>query len=171
MTINFEVTIMNLKVAIARINNIRWDRIGSNSSEVEADLACEFLRRLAQFFKENSIKPMPPIIANIAKLLGDNEDEVTISDYCNVESMGASGKNVYVYKVFEYYLQLAKFADKNKDAIKYLSVYEPLLKIFEREGMVVLKPRELNVEKCAHIPLNSWYDKFVDMKPLDIDNL
>ncbi|WP_188067358.1 hypothetical protein [Brevibacillus brevis] len=162
---------MNLKVTIARINNIRWDRVGSNSSEIEADLACEFLRRLACFFKENSIKPMPPIIANIAKLIGDNEEEVTISDYCNVEAMGDSGKNIYVYKMFEYYLQLARFADKNQDAIKYLSVYEPLIKIFEREGMVVLKPGELNVVNCAHIPLNSWYDKFLDMKPLNMENL
>lgn len=161
---------MNLKFAIERINNIKWGLIGTNSSEVEADLAREYLRRLAQFFKGKSMKPIPPIIANIAKILGD-EEEVAISDYCNVESMGDHGSNLYVYKVLEYYLQLAKFADKNQEAIKYLNVYEPLIRIFEREGMVVLKPGELNIVKCAHIPLNSWYDKFLEMKPLDLENL
>ncbi|KQY79876.1 hypothetical protein ASD24_18180 [Paenibacillus sp. Root52] len=161
---------MNLQKAIERINNINWGRVGSNSSEVVADLAREYLRRLALFYKGNSTTPVPPFIANIATVLGDAE-EVKISDYCNVEAMGAHGTNIYVYKVFEHYVQLAKLADKNQAYTQYLSVYEPFIQIFEKEGLVILKPRELNVVGSAHIPLNSWYDKFLEMKPLDLEGL
>jgi len=170
INIEIEVAIVNLQAAVGRINKINWEQVGSRSSEVEADLAREYLRRLAYFFKESSIRPLPPFIANIATVLGDNE-EVEISDYCNITAMSEYGTNVYVYKVFGYYLQLAKLADKNQSYVEYLSVYEPFIKIFERQGLVVLKPRELNVVGCAHIPLNSWYDKFLEMKPLDMNSL
>ncbi|TCS93216.1 hypothetical protein EDD58_10830 [Hazenella coriacea] len=37
--------------------------------------------------------------------------------------------------------------------------------------MFVLRIKALDVENGAHIPLNSWYEKFVDMEPLPIDHL
>ena len=161
---------MNLQAAITRINAIHWESVGTSSSEIEADLAREFLRRLAIFFRDTSTRPLPPFIANVANILGD-EQAVEISNYCNMEVAENYGSNLYVYKVFEYYLQLAKLADQDHGYVEYLLIYEPLIKIFEREGLVVLKPGELNVVGCAHIPLNDWYDKFIDMEPLDLNNL
>lgn len=161
---------MNLQAAVTRINTINWESVGTHSSEIEADLAREYLRRLALFFRDTSNKPLPPFIANVANIFGD-EQEIEISKYCNVEAMGTHGSNVYVYKVFEYYLQLAKLADLDHGYVDYLLIYEPFIKIFEREGLVVLKPGELNVVGRAHIPLNHWYDKFIDMEPLDLNNL
>ncbi|MCP1136953.1 hypothetical protein NKT34_27250 [Paenibacillus polysaccharolyticus] len=129
---------MNLQTAVTRINTINWESVGTRSSEIEANLAREYLRRLALFFRNTSTKPLPPSIANVANILGD-EQEIEISKYCNVEAMGTHGSNVYVYKVFEYYLQLAKLADLDHGYVDYLLIYEPFIKIFEREGLVVLK--------------------------------
>ncbi|AIQ11281.1 hypothetical protein [Paenibacillus durus] len=162
---------MYLTKTVERINNIQWDVVGKSTSRADVDLGYEFLRRLAHFFKEQSLKILPPLLANIAKLLGDNEEEVAISDYCNSEVIQFLGGNIYIKKIVEYYIQLSKYADKYPDASKYLSVYEPLIKIFERGGLYILRPRSLDVIDGGHIPLNNWYENFVDMEPIDISNL
>ncbi|WP_242223013.1 hypothetical protein [Bacillus cereus group sp. BfR-BA-01380] len=157
--------------AIVRINNVKWDIVGTNASEAEATLGYEFLRRLAKFFEEESIQPIKPLVANIAKLLGDVEEEVIISDYCNSETVAFSSENIYIKNIIQYYIQLAKYADKNPDVIKYLSVYEPLIRILERGGMFVLKINTLDIVKAAHFPLDRWYEGFVEERPIDIDKL
>lgn len=156
---------------IERINNVKWDLIGKNASEVEANLGYEFLRRLAKFFKEESIKPTPPLVANIAKLLGDAEEEVIISNYCNSEVIEFLGESIYKKNIIQYYIQLARYSDKNPDAIKYLSVYEPLIKLIERGGMFVLKIHELDIVNAAYFPLNGWYERFVEKEPINIEEL
>jgi len=150
-----------LSEAIVRINSVNWDLVGSSASKVEADLACEFLRRLANFFKKEGVKPIKPLVADIARLLGD-ADEIEISDYCNSEVVNFLGENIYIKNTIEYYLHLAKYAEKYPDAYKYLSVYDPLIKIFERGGMFVLRINALDIVNGAHIPLNGWYEKFCD---------
>ncbi|TCS93215.1 hypothetical protein EDD58_10829 [Hazenella coriacea] len=37
---------MVLNEVIDRINNVKWDRVGTNGSKEDVDLAYEFLRRL-----------------------------------------------------------------------------------------------------------------------------
>lgn len=143
-------------------------RNGDDCIKKNADLGYEYLRRLAHFFKEESIKPVPPLIANIAKLLGDDEEEIVISDYCNENSTKFLA-NIYIGKVFGYYIQLARYADRHFETSKYLSVNEPLINIVERGGMFVLKPRELDIIKVANYPLGSWYERFVEKEPIDID--
>lgn len=161
---------MYLSEATLRINNIKWDLIGKNPPEAGAEFACEFLRRLARFFKEEGIKPIKPLVADIAKLLGDTE-EIDISDYCDSEVLRFLGENLYLRNTIQYYLHLAKYADKHTDTYKYLSIYDPLIKIFERGGMFVLKLNTLDIVNEAHIPLNGWYENFVTMNPIDIDKL
>lgn len=162
---------MYMNEAIVRINNIKWDVVGTNASEVEANLGYEFLKRLAKFFEEESIQPIKPLVANIAKLLGDSEEEVVISDYCNSETVEFLGENIYIKNIIQYYIQLAKYANKNPDVIKYLSVYEPLISILERGGMFVLKINTLDIVRAAHFPLDRWYERFVEEGPIDIAKL
>ncbi|MBD3922415.1 hypothetical protein H8B09_26925 [Paenibacillus sp. PR3] len=161
---------MYLEKALQRINGINWDVVGSNLSQSETHLGYEFLRRLAHFFKEQSQKPVPPLYANIAKLLGD-EEEVVISDYCNEKAIEFLDENKYVGKVFGYYLQLAKYTDKNPDAQIYLDVYDPLIRIIERGGLFILKHLELDIVNVANFPLNGWYERFVVKEAIDIENL
>ncbi|WP_427181457.1 hypothetical protein [Paenibacillus sp. TC-CSREp1] len=159
---------MYLKQAITRINSIDWKLVGSIASEAEADLACEFLRRLACFFKEEAIKPVKPLVADIAKLLGDAE-EIEISNYCNSEVVEFLGENLYLKNIIQYYLHLAKYGEKHPDRYKNLSIYDPLIKILERNGMFVLRINALDIVNGAHIPLNEWYENFVTMKPFEIE--
>lgn len=161
---------MYLDNAIQRINSINWDVVGSNLSNADTHLGYEFLRRLAQFFKDQSIKPVPPLYANIARLLGDSE-EVKISDYCNPKATKFLSENMYVGKIFGYYLQLAKYADKNPDAFNYLSVYEPLIKIIERGGLFILRHLELDIVQVANFPLHGWYERFLVKEEINIDEL
>jgi hypothetical protein len=161
---------VNLSEAIVRINSVNWELAGSSASEAEADLACEFLRRLAHFFKDEGIRPIKPMVADIAKLLGDAE-EVNISEHCNSEVVKFLGENIYIKNIIEYYLHLVKYAEKHPYTYKYLSVYDPLIKIFERGGMFVLRINALDIVNGAHIPLNGWYENFVTMNPVDIDKL
>ena len=157
--------------AIERINNIKWDIVGKNVSKEDTDLGYEFLRRLAKFFKEESIKPIVPLFANIASLFGDDEGEIVISDYCNPVVSEFLGDDKYQKSIVQYYLQLAKYADKNSHAAKYLSVYDPMIKIHERGGDYVLRIYELEIVNAAHYPLSKWYEHFIEKEPIDISEL
>lgn len=162
---------MYLNKAVVKINSIKWHKVGTNFSKAQSNLGYEFLRRLAKFFKDESIKPIKPFAANIANLIGDTDKNISISDYCNTETVEFLGKNSYTKNIIHFYIQLAKYADKNPKAIKYLSVYEPLIKLLEIEGMYVLRLNELEIVNVAYYPLSGWYEDFVEMVPIDINEL
>lgn len=168
---NLEVREMYLERAIFKIDNLNWSLVGTVVTEEDSKLGYEFLRRLAQLFKTEQLKPMPPAFANIAKLLGDIEDEIKISNYCNSDAVEFLNKNIYIQRIFEFYLQLAKYADKYPDASQYLSIYELLIKVFERGGSFSIKPLALEITNIAHFPLNEWYTRFVEKEPIDISDL
>ena len=42
----------------------------------------------------------------------------------------------------------------------YISVYEPLIEIFECGGSFNLRKNDLDIENVIFIPLNNWFDKF-----------
>lgn len=154
--------------AIEIINNIEWDTVGKNVSKEDTDLGYEFLRRLAKFFKEESIKPIVPLFANIASSLGDDEGEIGIADYCNPVVSEFLGDDKYQKSIVQYYLQLAKYADKNLHGAKYLSVYDQIIKLLERGGNYVLRIYELEIVNVAHYPLSKWYERFIEKEPIDI---
>ncbi|MDT0121069.1 hypothetical protein Q9R46_00325 [Paenibacillus sp. RRE4] len=66
---------MYLDDTVCRINEINWRKVGTIVSNEDADLGYEFLRRLALFYKNGGIRPQPPMFTNVAKLLGDTENE------------------------------------------------------------------------------------------------
>ena len=63
-------------------------------------------------------------------------------------------------KIVEYYLKLARLADDNVLARKYINVYEPLIEIFERGGSFKFRKNDLEIEHVIFIPLNNWFEKF-----------
>lgn len=171
LSINNEVRKLYLNEAISRINQIKWNEVRTKINEENSKLGTEYLRRLAVFFREEAVRPVRPLVANIAKLLGDVEEEVKIADYCSKEVSDFLTKEVYFGKVFEYYIQLARYVDNNQTYSKYLSVYEPLIRIAERGGFFVLKANELDIIDVSYIPLGNWYERFVEKEPIDISNL
>ncbi|MCG7376412.1 hypothetical protein MH215_05360 [Paenibacillus sp. ACRSA] len=162
---------MHIEIAVSRINDIKWNLVGTLVNEGDEDLGYEFLRELAQFFKKNQLQPVPPAMANIARLLGDFEGEVTVSAYCNLDAVEFLNKSLYTRKTIDYYLQLAKYADDFPDASQYLHIYELLIRVLERGGCFYLKHNELEIEKRAYYPLSGWFERFIDKEPMDISDL
>lgn len=151
---------MYLEKAVARINNIEWEKTGTNSSEEIGQLGVEFLRRLADFYNTTSNKQFPPLFSDIAKFLGENS-KIDFNQYYNTNTKEFLDKTIYQNKIFEYYLKLSKLADENPAARQYLNVYEPLIEILERGGLFKLRKNDLEIEHIISIPLNNCYDKFL----------
>lgn len=152
---------MIFESAINRINNINWENVGKNASEIDVRLGCEFLRRLARFYKKTSNKQYPPLFSNIAKFLGDDK-EIDFTKYYSDNTKEFLSKTIYQRNIFEYYLQIALFAEEHNEARQYLDVYEPLIEICERGGSFKLRKRELEIEQIAYISLTDWYNKYLD---------
>ena len=150
---------MYLEQAITRINNIDWDRVGTKSSVEDGNLGKEFLRRLANFYSKTLFKRYPPLASDIARLMGDNR-EANFEKYYNDKTKEFLCKTIYQSKVIEYYLKLSQLADDNPEARAYISVYEPLIEIFECGGSFNLRKNDLDIENVIFIPLNNWFDKF-----------
>ncbi|MDM5279686.1 hypothetical protein QUF95_19985 [Paenibacillus silvae] len=162
---------MYLNDTVCRINEINWGKVGTVVSNEDADLGYEFLRRLALFYKNEGLRPQPPMFTNIAKLLGDTENEFPIAMYCNPEVLEFVDDYQYLKKIFEFYIQLSIFVEKNPEYTVYLNVYEPLIRILEKEGFFVLRPQELEIQNVKYIPLNNWYDTFSTTEPYNNSEL
>ena len=153
---------MIFECAINRINNINWENVGKNDSEINVRSGCEFLHRLAEFYKKTSNKLYPPLYSNIAEFLGDDK-EIDFTKYYNDNTREYLRRWAYSKsKIFEYYLQLALFAEEHNEAKQYLSVYEPLIEICERGGGFVLRKHELEIEPIIYLSLNNWYNRYLD---------
>ena len=150
---------MYLEQAIARINNINWDKVGTKTSIENGNLGEEILQRLANFYNETSIKKYPPLFSDTASLMGDNR-ELNFNEYYNDKTKRFLGRTMYQSKIVEYYLKLSRLADDNALARKYINVYEPLIEIFERGGSFKLRKNDLEIEHVIFIPFNNWFEKF-----------
>ena len=150
--------------AIERINNIDWDKVGIIGSEEDVDLGREFLRRAAQFYKEQSLKPMHPMFTHIAKLLGDTEQGIDVSKHCNSKALKMLAENTSAKRIVEFYIQLAKYVELNLEYTKYLSVYEPLIRIFERGGSLVFRMNELEIKNVIYLSMTNWYERYGEIQ-------
>lgn len=159
---------MYMNELISRINSIKWDVVGKNTSQSDPYFGYEYLRRLAKFFEDESITPMKPIMANIAKILGDVEEEIVLSDYLSSKAVESAGEGMSK-NILKYYIQLARYADKNQNVAKYLSIYDPLIKLLERGGKYVLSINELEIVNVSRYPLRGWYEMFHTKEPINID--
>lgn len=156
---------MYLKSALDRISHIYWDQFGKPHTELAAVefMGYEYLRRMAAFFKEQSLPPQFPLITNIAVILGDT-DEFTL-DCCGVEIPEKIRSQSIPFCTLEFYLQLARFSDINSSAAQYMSVYDPLIILLENGYNFTYKERGLYIYDLALYPLDNWYEKHVQAPP------
>lgn len=159
---------MYLDQAILKLNNINWNLVGTVPNKEDADVGYEFMRRLAGFFKEKQLAPKPPGLANVANLLGDSEREIEIAALCNSDVVQFLSEDKNIQRMMQYYLQLARYADKNPDVHRYMSIYDPLIILLERGGAFRITLRELEINNGGTYPLNGWYERFVDKAPLEV---
>ncbi len=150
---------MYFEQALTRINNIDWDKVGTNISDENGDLGVMFLSGLADFYSETLLKPYPPIVSDIAMLMGDKR-EVSFEEYYKKKKKKFLCQTQYQSKIVEYYLKLSQLADRNPEVEKYIKVYEPLIEIFEQGGSFLLRYEGLEIKDICFIPLYTWFDKF-----------
>ncbi|MBD5088420.1 MAG: hypothetical protein HDT30_06345 [Clostridiales bacterium] len=93
--------------------------------------------------------------------MGDDK-EIDFTKYYSDNTREYLSKTMYQSKIFEYYLQIALFTEEHNEARQYLDVYDPLIEICEKGGSFILRKNELVIEQIASIPLNDWYNKFLD---------
>lgn len=163
---------MHLKKAINRINTIEWGRLGgiippgpyNDNMEYEAHLGYEYLRRMAGFIKEQNLKPSNPLFINIAAVLGDKQETNNLA-YCSLEVQYAVKDKSLLKTILNFYLQLANFADSNKNAALYLSIYDPLIQLLEHGLIFSYREAGLMIYNVSYYPLSGWYDRFVEALP------
>ncbi len=156
---------MYFEGALDRINSINWDMFGkpnAESTKVEY-LGYEYLRRMAAFYREQSVSRMLPLVTNIAAILGDTEEFRL--DCCDVEVPERIRNQSIPGRTLEFYLQLARYADKNTEAAQYMTVYDPLIQLLENGYNFAYKERGLYIYHLALYPLANWYEYYVQAPP------
>lgn len=157
---------MYFENALNRINHINWEKFGKPDAELtEVEyLGYEYLRRIAAFYSQQSVPPILPLVTNIAEILGDTE-EFSL-DCCKVE-VPEKVKGQWIPKcTLEFYLQLARFSDKNPNAVQYISVYDPLIQLLENGYNFTYKERGLYIFDLSLYPLSNWYENYVQAPPM-----
>ena len=156
--------VMYFTKAVARVNNIVWSKSGKTLNNNVNHLGNEYLRRMAIFLKEQSLKPVNPLCVNVASVLGDEEGTDYI-EYCSVEVQSAVRDKTLPRMILNFYLQLADYSDYNKKAASYLQIYEPLIQILEQGFIFAFRDGGLMIYNVGYYPLSGWYDRFVEALP------
>lgn len=106
---------MYFNKAVDRINKIEWSKIGSSIDidNNEMYLGYEYLRGMAGFIKEQSLKPINPLFINVASILGDKQ-ETDYIDYYSKEVQDSVKDNALPKAILNFFLQLANYADNIK---------------------------------------------------------
>ncbi len=163
---------MYYEEAVKRINRIDWKRLTSEtyySDERDGSgmkIGYEFLRRMANFFDEKSIKPFHPLFFNVAKALGGRED-IGLED-CSAEAREFLERYAVCGYNVVFYLQLAEYADRNEGALPYLSIYEPLVMLLERGYIFGYRSAGMEIYGAGFYPLGNWYERFLHREPHEI---
>lgn len=160
-----------LNKKLDRINDIDTKRIGTKKDEKHLYLATLFLKRLARFYYEKNIFPLPPFASNIAKSLGYDESEINFNEYLNDELIVFLDNNRYKKNIFTYYLSLLFISHEKSENKDYLNVYEPLIEILEDGGDFLLNYQYLKIPSLKEFPMRNWYKKFLDIDLEDSKNV
>lgn len=142
-----------LTKAIERLSSISFEDTEDSSLESSSHvLIKEYLRRVNQLLNEMdaSIDQYP--LLSFAKILGKAIDEKVYRAYSKLDTLG----NPYVKVICYGYLEVSELADQGVDeAIQYIDLYEPMIKLFERGGSFIIRQGEMVVGSSAY-PLNYW---------------
>lgn len=148
--------------AINRINKIEWEKLGQTIGNSERDWGYEYLQGMAEFVNEQALKPnINPLLVNVASVLGDRT-EINYVEYCGVEVQEALINNALPKHILNFYLQLANYADHNRNVERYLRIYEPLIQLLENGFVFAFREGGLMVHNVAFYPLNGWYERFLN---------
>lgn len=80
--------------------------------------------------------------------------------------MYAIKDNALPKAILNFFLQLANYADNNKNAEPYMSIYDPLIQLLEQGYMFGFREAGLMIYNAGYYPLSGWYDRFVEALPI-----
>ncbi|WP_419890525.1 hypothetical protein [Paenibacillus xylanexedens] len=154
-----------LNKAVERLSFIPFEDLGKNSLESYHVLIKEYLRRVNHFLNEmdTSVDRYP--VFSFAKTIGETVDEKV---YQACPSLGIL-QNPYMKAICYCYLEITELADQGTNqAIKYINLYEPIIKFIERGGSFTIKQGEMIVGNAAY-PLTYW--RGLDIEEQDISDI
>ncbi|WFR63782.1 hypothetical protein P9222_05800 [Paenibacillus amylolyticus] len=141
-----------LTTAIERLSSISFENTENSSLESSHVLVEEYLRRVNQLLNEMDISIDQYPLFSFAKILGKDIDEKVYRACSKLDTI----QNPYVKVICCGYLEVSELADQGVDeAIQYLDLYEPMLKLFERGWSFIIRQGEMVVGSSAY-PLKYW---------------
>ncbi|MGE6576920.1 hypothetical protein [Paenibacillus xylanexedens] len=142
-----------LTKAIERLSSISFEDTEDSSLESSSHvLIKEYLRRVNQLLNEMdaSIDQYP--LFSFAKILGKAIDEKVYRACSKLDTLGKPYVKVICYG----YLEVSELADQGVgEAIQYIDLYEPMIKLFERGESFIIRQGEMVVGDSAY-PLKYW---------------
>ncbi|OMF02797.1 hypothetical protein MHI48_30125 [Paenibacillus sp. FSL H7-0942] len=142
-----------LTKAIERLSSISFEDTEDSSLESSSHgLIKEYLRRVNQLLNEMdaSIDQYP--LFSFAKILGKAIDEKVYRACSKLDTLGKPYVKVICYG----YLEVSELADQGVgEAIQYIDLYEPMIKLFERGESFTIRQGEMVVGDSAY-PLKYW---------------
>jgi len=137
---------------IRELQSIDWSAVGTLKSQLDCADVKEFLRNAAFVVRELGMS-MPHPFCDVANLfdLSDRIPQV-LTDLSHVEGIGRYplAKRITVFYALTEYSQNAEVR----------SMYQPLISIFRRGGVVDLHHGELIVDNEWTLPLERWTERF-----------
>ena len=151
----------NLNQAVKRISVIDWSCIGNKQARSHVHLSKEYLRRSSiflQYYPDPCRYPFIIISNSITKSQASVDDLQTLKEI----------DNSYVRDIAKSYLELNALIDEgNQIAIDNKDLFEPAIKLYEREGHFFIRSGYLNVAGATD--LLSLANR-VEREPLDISD-
>ncbi|WP_027088401.1 hypothetical protein [Cohnella panacarvi] len=148
-----------LNNAVKRISSIRFENVGDKVRQSHHVLISEYFRRVNAFLDAFGAHTDKYPIFSIAKVLEKNVD-TNIYDLCpNLHEIN----HVYVKAICYGYLEIYALADEGvSEAIEFIDLYEPMIKLFERGGSFGIRQGELLVGRSSY-PLKYWRELHIPL--------
>jgi len=181
---------MYIDLALERLNQIEWDKIGTKGDRQDAELFSEFTRRLAHYFKKINLQNTNPPMWQFIKLFyrGDFTEDIESYKHSTFEEIEARFPQLFekipqnthfVKNLALSYLQMAIDIDNSEADPDDLELFEPIWIIFQRGGLIYRGEHSssaVEVLKGGFFPLGKyWYDGngsnihgALNLKPLEL---
>ncbi|AKG36438.1 hypothetical protein [Paenibacillus durus] len=151
-----------LNQAIERLSSIHFESIGDKLRESHHILISEYFRRANAFIDTLSVPVDKYPIFSVASVLGKTLHVDISKVYPKLEEVN----NLYIKALCYCYLEISALADEGvSEALKYVDLYDPMIKLFERGGSFSIRQGEMVVGTSAY-PLNYWRDLNIPIKDI-----
>lgn len=146
------------KIAIEKINKVNWTTLGTTGTREDSKLMAEFLRRMAIFSVTNNVLPQNPFVINIANELGF-QNNIDTGKFYSRETLAYVNNNMYASCLIQSYLKCSIITDENNEVYKYLDVYEPIIRLFEKGVSFIVRSGFIDVTNVGSFPVNNWLSR------------